>query len=127
MSERTEPNQVGTSQERRDDDDPHGPLGGVAAGAAGVCSEAAAAHLDCGTALHDLYGYLDGEIDDERCEQIRRHIEDCSPCLEAYDFEAELRQLVARTCQCEAPESLRARVARALEDCENGGGDAPGT
>ena len=83
-----------------------------------ICSEVASLHLDCGEALRDLYGYLDGEITEDRRADIRVHIEECGPCLEAFDFEVELRQLVARTCQCEAPDALRERVARALHDCE---------
>lgn len=92
-------------------------------GSESVCSEMASVRLDCGSALRDLYGYLDGEITDERREDIRVHIEECAPCLDAFDFEVELRQLVARTCQCEAPEALRARVAQALHDCQDGPGD----
>ena len=78
---------------------------------------------ECDEALHDLYGYLDGEITEERRELIRVHIEECGPCLEAFDFEFELRELVARTCRSEAPESLRARVAEAISNCEGGEAD----
>lgn len=88
----------------------------------GVCSEAASAHVDCEEALRDLYTYLDGEITPARREHIRVHIEECSPCLEAFDFEMELRQLVARTCQCDAPDGLRDRVAEAIRECEDDGG-----
>lgn len=86
--------------------------------AASVCGESASNDIDCRAALRDLYEYLDGEMTEERCEHIRVHIEDCAPCLDAFDFEVELRQLVARTCQCDAPEALRDRVARALADCD---------
>lgn len=75
-------------------------------------------HDNCDEALHDLYGYLDGEITEERRELIRVHIEECGPCLEAFDFEFELRELVARTCRSEAPESLRSRIADAIRECE---------
>ncbi len=74
--------------------------------------------LDCEEALRDLYQYLDGEITDERRADIRVHIEECGHCLEAFDFEAELRELVARTCRREAPESLRDRVAEAIRECD---------
>ena len=82
--------------------------------------------VDCNAALRELYEYLDGEITEARCESIRLHIDGCGHCLEAFGFEVELRELVARTCRCEAPDTLRARVAQALADCEaNGFGDAP--
>lgn len=91
---------------------------------AGVCGEGASAHVNCEEALRDLYGYLDGEITAERREHIRVHIEECGPCLDAFDFETDLRELVARTCQTEAPDSLRDRVARAILDCEDESGGA---
>ncbi len=73
---------------------------------------------NCDDALRDLYVYLDGEIDDERRALISHHIDDCSPCLEAFDFEHELRDLVARTCRSDAPDSLKDRVAEAIRACE---------
>ena len=68
---------------------------------------------NCDEALHELYGYLDGELTEERRELIRAHLDDCGPCLEAFDFEAELRDWSPARCRSEAPESLRARVADA--------------
>lgn len=84
----------------------------------GVCAGGDASGVDCQEALRDLYGYLDGEITEERRQLIRVHIEECGPCLDAFDFEVDLRRLVARTCQTEAPGSLRDRVARALHDLD---------
>ena len=93
---------------------------------AGVCAGLSASGVDCQDALRDLYGYLDGEITDERRARIREHVEDCGPCLNAFDFEVDLRQLVAKTCQTEAPSSLRDRVARAIHDLDEGA-DAAGS
>ena len=42
----------------------------------------------------------------------------CTPCLEAFDFEAELRILVSTKCREEAPDALRQRVIDALRDCD---------
>ena len=72
---------------------------------------------DCGCrdAMHRLYHFLDGELDDARRASIKRHLDGCVPCLEAFDFEAELRVLIARKCQDQVPESLRARVFHAIQ------------
>ncbi len=107
MSERTEHDEAGrtdTVADRPRD-------------AESVCNDT---HVDCTAALHELYQYLDGEMTETRRAEIRLHIEECAPCLDAFDFEMELRQLVARTCQCEAPEALRDRIAQALRDCDQG-------
>lgn len=69
---------------------------------------------DCADAVVQLYHYLDGELTEERRALIQRHLDDCPPCLDAFDFEAELRQLVARKCRDDVPESLRRRVAESI-------------
>ena len=69
---------------------------------------------DCNETLRELYLYLDRQLTDEDREHIQHHLDDCSPCLEAYDFEAELRLVVRSRCVDQVPESLRARIAKAL-------------
>ena len=73
---------------------------------------------DCGQAIEKLYTFLDGELTDERRVEIRQHLDDCSPCLEAFDFEAELRIMISVRCRDEVPETLRVRVAAALMAAE---------
>lgn len=70
---------------------------------------------DCGEAVHRLYHYLDGELDDDRRADIETHLDSCSPCLGAFDFEAELRQVIARKCRDRVPDDLRARIAVAIQ------------
>ena len=69
----------------------------------------------CGDAVHRLYPFLDGELDDDRRSTIRRHLDECSPCFQAFGFEAELRGVIARKCQDQVPDSLRDRVFDALK------------
>jgi mycothiol system anti-sigma-R factor len=80
---------------------------------------------NCDDALHELYGYLDGELTSERRVTIQRHLDDCPPCYEAFDFEAELRIVIARKCTETVPEALKQRIAHAL-DAESGGTGKPG-
>ncbi|MGI8759472.1 MAG: mycothiol system anti-sigma-R factor [Acidimicrobiales bacterium] len=76
---------------------------------------------DCRESLTELYGYLDGELTAERRSLIRAHIDACDGCLEAFDFEAELRQVVSSCCQeKQLPTGLKERVARALQEMEDG-------
>ena len=69
---------------------------------------------NCDDALHELYGYLDGELTAERRIHIQHHLDDCPPCYEAFDFEAELRIVIARKCTETVPESLKKRIADAI-------------
>lgn len=70
---------------------------------------------DCNNILRELYQYLDGELTDADRASIQHHLDDCSPCLEAFDFEAELRLVVRSRCMEQVPEALRQRIARAIE------------
>ena len=54
---------------------------------------------DCEETIERLYIYLDGELTEERRLTIKAHLDDCSPCLDAYDFEMELRREVTRSPQ----------------------------
>ena len=71
---------------------------------------------ECNEALHELYTFLDGALTVERREQIRHHLDDCNPCLEMYDFEAELRIVISTKCREEVPQSLKDKIARALDE-----------
>lgn len=69
---------------------------------------------DCQDALKELYVYLDGELTPGRREDVARHLHACGPCFEAYDFHAEIRQVIAQKCRDEVPEGLMDRIAGAI-------------
>lgn len=69
---------------------------------------------ECQQALAELYHYLDGQLTLERRTTITAHIDLCSPCLRAFSFETELRQVVAERCTDEVPDALRLRIAEVI-------------
>jgi mycothiol system anti-sigma-R factor len=71
--------------------------------------------VDCGSAIHQLYDYLDGELTDERRSQIAEHLDYCGPCADAAGFETELRKVIADHCKDHVPDSLRQKVADLIE------------
>jgi mycothiol system anti-sigma-R factor len=81
--------------------------------------------VNCDEAVHQLYHYLDGELTDERREQIADHLNFCGPCGGAVEFEAELRLVIANRCKDHVPESLMQRIATAIdeESRQHNGGD----
>ena len=72
-------------------------------------------HGGCRDVIVRLYHFLDGELDDARRAAIQRHLDECMPCLEAVGFESELRMLIANKCREPVPETLRTRVAQAIQ------------
>jgi mycothiol system anti-sigma-R factor len=71
--------------------------------------------VDCNETVHRLYHFLDGELTPDRRVEIADHLDKCAPCLEAYDFEAEVRRLISDRCKDHVPDHLRERIARAIE------------
>lgn len=69
----------------------------------------------CTDAVHRLYEFLDGELTPALRMVIQQHLDDCLPCLEAFDFEAELRSMIAAKCQDSVPDGLRMRIVEALQ------------
>ena len=69
----------------------------------------------CEEALHVLYHFLDGELTDDRRESIKAHLDSCSTCLGAFDFEVELRQVIVCRVQDRVPDELRLRIARLMD------------
>jgi len=73
---------------------------------------------DCSDSVQRLYHYLDGELTDERRAEIKKHLDECPPCLGAFDFEADLRSVIASRCKDHVPDALRERVHAALHEEE---------
>jgi mycothiol system anti-sigma-R factor len=71
--------------------------------------------VDCGSAIDELYHYLDGELTDDRRRQIAEHLDFCAPCAGALGFEADLRQVIADRCKDHVPDALRQRIAALIE------------
>jgi len=67
--------------------------------------------VDCGEILQRVYVFIDNELEDASCEEIKQHLDECAPCLDQFDLERCVKNLVHRSCGDEhAPESLRQRV-----------------
>ena len=73
----------------------------------------------CEEALAELYTFLDGELTAEKREHIRVHLDDCNPCLERYDFEAELRVVISTKCKESVPQELKDRIAATLSQLQH--------
>lgn len=69
---------------------------------------------DCQDAIRELYTFLDGELTEARREAISGHLDGCHACLEAFEFEAELRVVISHHCRETVPEALKERIAMLL-------------
>ncbi|MGB2757589.1 MAG: mycothiol system anti-sigma-R factor [Acidimicrobiia bacterium] len=82
--------------------------------------------MDCEETNEHLQLLLDGELGSFRHRSVVRHLKSCPPCSEEVSFEYEFRQVIARKCAEEAPESLRLRIEQSLGLVQSGGGPSAG-
>lgn len=68
------------------------------------------AEPDCSQVIHQIFTFIDNEMDQADCAVIQRHLDECGPCLAKYDLERTVKSLVARSCSEQAPEELREKV-----------------
>ncbi len=72
---------------------------------------------DCNDTLRELELFLDKELSDGARTTIHHHLEGCPDCLQAYDFHAELRTVIAAKCHNdEMPPGLMLKIEQCFGD-----------
>ncbi|CAN5563099.1 hypothetical protein BH23ACT3_BH23ACT3_04990 [soil metagenome] len=78
---------------------------------------------DCNETIRELETFLDNELSAGARDQIRHHLDGCSDCLQAFDFHAELKTVIARKCNNdEMPAGLLSRIERCFDTDFDGDG-----
>ena len=76
----------------------------------------------CAETLRELDLFLDAELSGAHAT-IRHHLDGCPDCLGAFDFHAELKQVVAKKCQeDEMPADLLLKIERCFNTDFDGDG-----
>lgn len=82
---------------------------------------------DCNQTLRELQLFLDGELSDEESRHVLGHLDECLECYHAFDFQAELKQVIAKKCRTEEmPPGLMGRIQECFMSPE-GASDTAGT
>jgi mycothiol system anti-sigma-R factor len=72
---------------------------------------------DCQETIEELYAYLDGELSREQRQHVQGHLDGCLDCYSAFDFQAELRIVIAAKCKDDPlPPGLAERVRKCFGD-----------
>ena len=78
---------------------------------------------DCNETLRELELFLDQELSDNAREVIHSHLEGCPDCLEAFEFHAELKTVIAAKCQNdEMPPDLLSKIEKCFGEDFDGDG-----
>jgi len=73
---------------------------------------------ECADYLERIVYFIDNELDDADCAEVRSHLDTCNPCLEKYDLQRTVKSIVARSCTEAAPAELRSRVMVRLREVQ---------
>jgi mycothiol system anti-sigma-R factor len=78
---------------------------------------------DCRETIKELDMFLDDELSDGARLAIRHHLEGCTDCLQAFDFHAELKLVIAEKCHNdEMPADLLSRIEHCFDTDFDGDG-----
>ena len=73
-------------------------------------------HLDCQSLLGDLNDYMDGTAQKQVCEEIERHMRECSDCRVFVDtLKKSILLYQQQESQIEFPASSRERLFKKLD------------
>jgi len=72
-------------------------------------------HKDCKVIFEKISAYLDGELDDETCEEIKHHLKGCPECLKRFGSLKKTVELCKDFPKEEVSEEIRQRLRDALK------------
>ena len=78
---------------------------------------------NCNETIRELDAFLDGELPDDVRTHIHLHLNSCMDCLQAFDFQAELKMAIRRKCTTdELPPGLLGRIEMCFDTDLDGDG-----
>lgn len=78
---------------------------------------------NCKETIRELDAFLDGELPSDLRAHIHEHLDACVDCLQAFDFQAELKQAIRRKCSTdELPDGLLGRIEMCFDADLDGDG-----
>ena len=82
---------------------------------------------DCNDTIRELHAVLDDELSPEARVHIGAHLDGCTDCLQAFDFEAEVKAAVRRKASEDTiPAGLLDRIRQCFDPDFDAGPD-PGS
>lgn len=83
-------------------------------------SDAAADNGGCTeTRMEGIYQYLDGALDAADLDEVKAHIQNCAECQSEHDLELIIRDVVKRSCEEKAPQSLKTKIMQRIEQLKD--------
>jgi anti-sigma factor RsiW len=74
--------------------------------------------ISCADAVHELWNYLDGLVDESERAAVEEPLSVCRRCCGELEFAEELRGFLARNADEELPPAVHARLHATLTELE---------
>lgn len=72
---------------------------------------------DCNETLMEIWRFFDDQLSEAARADIESHLSECTDCLQAFDFYAELKSVVAKSVRDDTiPESLKIKIFECFGD-----------
>ncbi|MBA1148834.1 zf-HC2 domain-containing protein [Ectothiorhodospiraceae bacterium WFHF3C12] len=75
-----------------------------------------AQRIRCEEVIEQLFEFLDQELDEDLSQRIEHHLKHCRDCFTRAEFEKRLRERIDQAAETRAPEALRRRLRRMIEE-----------
>lgn len=72
--------------------------------------------IGCLEAIESLYAYLDGELDDDSVARVEQHLAHCRSCYSRSELERRLGERARSAGRTRAPDALKARLRRLMDE-----------
>lgn len=79
-------------------------------------------HEGCMKHLEHISEFLDGELDEATCEEIRAHLRDCPACRECIESLKKTVEVLKRLPRESVPADIKHRLRASLRECISQGG-----
>jgi len=65
----------------------------------------------CDQTMERLHSYVDRELNDFEMAEVKKHLDDCPPCEQHFEFNLQVKRLVhTKGCPEKAPKALVERI-----------------
>ncbi len=65
---------------------------------------------ECVAALHQVHAFLHNELLEADADAIRHHLHACERCMEQYEIETAIEEMIRRAAVAKAPSSLHLKI-----------------
>ncbi len=79
-------------------------------------------HEGCTKHVEHISEFLDGELDEATCEEIRAHLRECPDCRKCFESLQKTLEVLKRLPRETIPADIKLRLRASLRECITQGG-----